>query len=234
MTTFQKLFGRSPETDAVCDSGECALDQTTDTSYADNDWHQAARIARWMACISLGWMCIEGAVGLWQGIAAGSIALTGWALGSAVEGLASATVIWRFSGERTFSDTAERRAQRWVAISFWLIGPYIALASLHNLLIGNRVGMTVIGMIILGVSLFEMPLLGRVKHRLARKLGSQATAGEGTQNYLCAAQAGAVLIGLAITFVWPTGWWIDPVVGLGIAVTSIWEGFESWKGKDCC
>jgi hypothetical protein len=30
-------------------------------------------------------MCTEGALGLWQGLAAGSAALTGWALGSAVE-----------------------------------------------------------------------------------------------------------------------------------------------------
>jgi hypothetical protein len=45
--------------------------------------------ARLLAWASLAWMCTEGAIGLWQGVAAGSIALTGWALGSAVEGLAS-------------------------------------------------------------------------------------------------------------------------------------------------
>ena len=44
-----------------------------------------------------------------------------------------------------------------------------------------------------------MPLLGCAKHKLAARLGSAATAGEGTQNYLCAAQAAAVLAGLAIT-----------------------------------
>ena len=74
-------------------------------------------------------MCIEGGVGLWQGLASGSIALIGWALGSAVEGLASVIVVWRFTGSRTLSETAERRAQRGVAISFWLIAPYIAAES---------------------------------------------------------------------------------------------------------
>jgi hypothetical protein len=49
-------------------------------------WRGAARAARWLAWASLAWMSTEGAVGLWQGLAAGSPSLTGWALGSAVEG----------------------------------------------------------------------------------------------------------------------------------------------------
>jgi hypothetical protein len=35
----------------------------------------------WLAWASLAWMCTEGAIGLWQGLAAGSAALTGRALG---------------------------------------------------------------------------------------------------------------------------------------------------------
>ena len=61
-------------------------------------------------------MLAEGAVGLWQGLAVGSIALTGWALGSLPEALASAMVAWRCSGWRTLHETAERRAQRGVAL----------------------------------------------------------------------------------------------------------------------
>ena len=41
---------------------------------------------------------------------------------------------------------------------------------------------------------------------------------------VCAAQAAAVLVGLAITAVWPGGWWIDPVIGLAVAATAVWEG----------
>jgi hypothetical protein len=78
----------------------------------DAGWRRAVGLACWLAWASLAWMCTEGAIGLWQGLAAGSIALTGWALGSAVEGLASVIVIWRFTGTRALSGTAERRAQR--------------------------------------------------------------------------------------------------------------------------
>lgn len=75
-------------------------------------------------------------------------------------------------------------------------------------------------LVLTAVALLMMPLLGRVKHMLAARLGSAATAGEGTQNYLCAAQAAAVL---AITAAWPGGWWIDPVIGLALAAIALRE-----------
>jgi divalent metal cation (Fe/Co/Zn/Cd) transporter len=200
----------------------------------DVQWHRAARWARRLSWASLVWMFTEGAVGLWQGLIVSSIALTGWALGSAVEGLASVIVIWRFTGSRTPSETAERRAQRGVAVSFWLLAPYIAAESIHHLLGQHHAEPTVIGIVLTAVALLAMPILGRAKHKLGTRLGSTATAGEGTQNYLCAALAAAVLTGLAITARWPDGWWLDPVIGLGIAAAAVWEGIQSWRGDDCC
>jgi divalent metal cation (Fe/Co/Zn/Cd) transporter len=200
----------------------------------DAGWRGAARAARWLAWGSLAWMCTEGAIGLWQGLAAGSPALTGWALGSAVEGLASVIVIWRFTGARALTDTAERRAQRGVAVSFWLLAPYIAAESAWDLAGGRHAGATVAGIVLTAVAVTVMPLLGRAKRRLAVQLGSAATAGEGTQNYFCAAQAAAVLAGLAVTAAWPGAWWADPVTGLAIAAAAAWEGIQSWRGDDCC
>jgi divalent metal cation (Fe/Co/Zn/Cd) transporter len=200
----------------------------------DAGWQRAARQARWLAWASLAWMCTEGVIGLWQGLAAGSIALTGWALGSAVEGLASAIVIWRFTGTRTLSETSERLAQRAVAVSFWLLAPYIAAEALRDLAVGHHARTTIAGIALTAAALLVMPLLGRAKHKLAARLGSAATAGEGTQNYLCAAQAAAVLAGLAVTAAWPGGWWADPVIALGIAAAAVREGARSWRGDDCC
>ena len=50
---------------------------------------------------------------------------------------------------------------------------------------------------------------------------------------LCAAQAAAVLGGLAVTAAWPGGWWLDPVIGLAIAAVAVWEGVKSWRGEAC-
>lgn len=200
----------------------------------DVGWHRAAEQARLLAWVSLVWMCAEGGIGLWQGVTVGSIALIGWALGSAVEGLASVTVVWRFTGTRTLSETAERRAQQGVAVSFWLLAPYVAVESVRDLLSEHRAEATVLGMALAASSLLIMPFLGYAKQRLGARLNSAATAGEGIQNYLCAAQAGAVLLTLAVTASWADGWWLDPVVGLLIAAWSVWEGAQVWRGDDCC
>ncbi|WP_374101710.1 cation transporter [Mycobacterium sp. SM1] len=196
-------------------------------------WHRLARWARRLAWVSLAAMLTEGAVGLWQGLAVGSIALTGWALGSAPEALASAMVIWRFSGVRTLSATAERRAQLGVALSFWLTAPYIAAESVRDLLGGHHADTSRIGIALTGIALLLMPVLGRAKRNLAMRLGSLATAGEATQNYLCGAQAAAVLVGLLLTAGWPGGRWCDPVIGLAIAAAAVWQGIRSWRGEGC-
>jgi divalent metal cation (Fe/Co/Zn/Cd) transporter len=178
-------------------------------------------------------MSVEGAAGLAAGIAAGSIALTGWALSSVVEGLASVIVIWRFTGSRTLSETAERRAQKSVAISFWLLAPYVAVEAINKLVSGQRAGTSLLGIALTALSLLFMPLLGVAKHRLGTRLDSGATTGEGTQNLLCAYLAAAVLAGLAANglFGW---WWLDPLIALLVAAAAIREGLESWRGEDCC
>ena len=133
----------------------------------DAEWRRAARWARWLSWISLAWMLTEAVIGLWQGPIVGSIALTGWALGSAVEGMASVIVIWRFSGSRTLSETAEWRAQRGVAVSFWLLALYIAAESIHHLLSEQHAETTLIGIVLTTVALLTMPILGRAKHTRA-------------------------------------------------------------------
>ncbi|HEU0190282.1 MAG TPA: cation transporter [Mycobacterium sp.] len=199
----------------------------------DAGWHRAAQWARRLAWISLALVAVEGVVGLWQGLAAGSIALTGWALGSIPEGLAGAVVIWRFTGSRTLSDTAERRAQIGVAVSFWLAAPYIAVESVHHLLDGQQAEGSVIGIVVTAMAAVVMPVLGRAQRHLGRRLASAATVGEGVQNYLCAIQAVAVLVGLAVVGSWPGGRWVDPVIGLGVAAVAVWQGFRSWRGEGC-
>ena len=107
-----------PVLDACCPPGSLSTEPGM-PAVRDTRYRRAARLACWLAWASLAWMCTEGAIGLWPGLAAGSIALTGWAAGSAVEGIASVIVIWRFTGTRALSGTAERRAQRAVAV--WLL-----------------------------------------------------------------------------------------------------------------
>jgi divalent metal cation (Fe/Co/Zn/Cd) transporter len=196
-------------------------------------YRQLARRVRLLSWMSLGAMSVEGIVALVAGVMAGSIALVGFGLDSAVEGFASMIIIWRFTGSRLLSEEAERRAQKLVAIQFFVLAPYVAFESVRGLIGGDHADVSVLGMALAGWSLVTMPLLGIAKQRIADEIGSAATKGEGRQNVLCAYLAGALLIGLAGNAI-AGAWWLDPVVGLLIAGVAVKEGLDAWRGDGCC
>jgi divalent metal cation (Fe/Co/Zn/Cd) transporter len=192
-----------------------------------------ARRVKLLSWLSLGAMSLEGIVAIVAGVLAGSIALIGFGLDSGIEGLASVIIIWRFTGTRVFSQTAEHRAQKLVAIQFFLLAPYVAFESVRALAGAAHPDVSVLGMALAIWSLVTMPLLGIAKQRIADQIGSPATRGEGRQNILCACLAGALLIGLAGNAI-AGAWWLDPVVGLLIAAVAVKEGLEAWDGDGCC
>jgi len=186
-----------------------------------------------LSWISLAWMSLEGGIAILAGILAGSIALIGFGIDSAIEGVASIVIIWRFTGSRILSHAAEERAQKLVAIQFFLLAPYVGYEAIEHLASAERPEVSTLGMALTATSLVGMPLLGIAKQRVARTLGSQATHGEGSQNLLCAYLAGAVFLGLAgnALFGW---WWLDPAAALAIAAVAFREGVETWQGEGCC
>jgi divalent metal cation (Fe/Co/Zn/Cd) transporter len=217
--------GRHAGSDPCCAPGAGAA--------RDAGWQRAAGLARLLSWLSLAYMAAEGAVAITAAVLAGSVALLGFGLDSVIEGLASIIVIWRFTGTRTLSETAENRAQKAVAVTFLLLAPYIAYDAIRALAAGRAAGTSWPGMAVSIASLIVMPLLGIAKRRIGNRLDSGATTGEGTQNLLCAYLAAAVLAGLLANTLlgW---WWLDPAVGLGIAGLAVREGTQAWQGKDCC
>lgn len=89
--------------------------------------------------------------------------------------------------------------------------------AVRELATHHPIAASVPGIVLTASSVVIMPALGITKQRLGRRLNSGATAGEGIQNLMCAAQAAAVLLGLTVVAVWPAGWTVDPVIALGIA-----------------
>ncbi len=202
------------------------------TALPSADWLRLARLARTLSWLTLAWMGIEGGVAIGAAIAAGSVALLGFGLDSGIEALASVIVIWRFTGTRLASPTAERRAQKLVAVSFFLLAPYIAAEAIRALAAGDHAETSIAGLILTaGTAIFE-PALGLAKRRIGARLGSAATAGEGTQNLLCAYLAIAVFAGLAAS-TWFGAWWLDGGVALGIAAWAVIEGRRAWAGTTC-
>jgi divalent metal cation (Fe/Co/Zn/Cd) transporter len=196
------------------------------------DRDRLIRRAMALSWVSLAWMTVEGTVAIAAALIAGSVALLGFGIDSAIEGLASVIVIWRFTGSRRVSEQAERHAQKAVAISFFLLAPYIAQDAIRALIAGDHPSTSWVGIGLSVSSIVVMPLLGRAKQRIGERLGSGATAGEGAQNRLCAYMAAGVLAGLAANAAvgW---WWLDPVIALAIAAIAVREGREAWTGEGC-
>jgi len=197
------------------------------------EWLRAARRARQLSWLSLVWMGAEGAIAITAGVLAGSIALVGFGIDSAIEGVASLVIVWRFTGRRLLSHVAEERAQKLVAIQFFILAPYVAFEAVRHLAGAEHPDASVLGMALAATSLIGMPILGLAKQRLAATLGSSATHGEGSQNLICAYLAAAVLLGLGgnVLLGW---WWLDPIAALVIAGVAVREGLETWRGEGCC
>jgi divalent metal cation (Fe/Co/Zn/Cd) transporter len=196
------------------------------------DWLRLARLARTLSWVTLGWMGVEGGVAIGAALAAGSTALLGFGLDSGIEALASIIVIWRLTGSRLASRAAERRAQQLVAVSFWLLAPYIAAEAIRALAASDRAETSIAGLVLTAGTAVLEPALGLAKRRIGARLGSAAIAGEGTQNLLCAYLALAVFAGLAANTLLGA-WWLDGAVALGIACWAVIEGRRAWAGQTC-
>jgi len=195
-------------------------------------YRRLANRVKFLSWLSLAYMALEGGIAIFAGILAGSVALIGFGIDSAIEGFASVIIVWRFTGARMFSESAEQRAQKLVAIQFFLLAPYVGFESIQALVEGQHAEISWLGIVLSASSVVVMPYLGIAKQRIADQIGSAATKGEGRQNMLCAYLAGALLVGLLGNALFGL-WWLDPVVGLLIAAVALKEGREAWSGEGC-
>jgi divalent metal cation (Fe/Co/Zn/Cd) transporter len=191
------------------------------------------RRARLLAWSGNAWHFVEFAIALAAGIAAGSIALVGFGFDSLIEALAGFIILWRFARVRVHSESAERRAQQLIAVSYFVLAAYVGVESVRTLLGGAHPAASWVGIGLAAITAPTMPLLARAKQRVGRRLNSSATVSEGSQNMICAYLSVALLVGLGANalFGW---WWADPAAALAIAAIALREGIESWRGDGCC
>jgi divalent metal cation (Fe/Co/Zn/Cd) transporter len=191
------------------------------------------RRAKQLAWLGVGWHGVEAAIAVGAGLAASSIALIGFGTDSLIESFAGFILLWRFAASRAASDDAERRAQKLIAVSFYVIAAYVGFEAVRSLLTRDRPEASWVGIWLAAVTLVTMPPLAIAKGRIGEKLGSSATKSEGKQNMLCAYLSAALLVGLGANAQFGL-WWADPVTALVIAGVAVNEGRESWRGESCC
>jgi divalent metal cation (Fe/Co/Zn/Cd) transporter len=193
-------------------------------------WQARARLLAWSG---IAWHVAEFAIAIGAGIAAGSIALIGFGADSLIEAVAGFVVIWLFTGSRLQSHSAERRAQKMIAASFYVLAAYVSLEALRSLVASDEPGTSWVGIGLAATTAATMPLLANAKRRVGRRLHSSATVKEGAQNMVCAYLSVALLAGLLLNAL-AGRWWADPAAALVIAAVAVREGRESWRGEGCC
>jgi divalent metal cation (Fe/Co/Zn/Cd) transporter len=193
---------------------------------------QLERRARRLALGSNAWHAVEFGVALGAGIVAASPALLAFGLDSLVESLAAFVIFWLFSGGRGSSAASERRAQKLIAASYFLLVAYIGTEGMRDLVGGHHPGASWVGVGLAAITAPTMPFLARAKRRVGHALGSSATVSEAGQNQICAYLSIALLAGLLLNAVagW---WWADPAAALVIAGFAAKEGYDSWRGEAC-
>lgn len=185
------------------------------------------------------WNIVEGIVAVVAAVAAGSVAILGFGIDSFVECASAFVMIWRLRAERSqrfdnaHLEVIEHRARKLVAGSLFLLAAYVSFDAVQTLWSGDRPEFSLVGVVLLVVSITVMLWLARSKRRLAHELGSKAFEADAFQTTACWWLSIAALIGVALNGAlgW---WWADPMAALVIAALIAKEGRESWHGERCC
>lgn len=181
---------------------------------------------------TVGYNVVEALVSLLFGGIASSIALIGFGLDSIVESISGFVLIWRLRQHSQVSEETEekieRRAVRFVGLTFLILGAYVIFQSAKKLVTEDSPAPSVPGIIIAAVSLTVMPLLAFKKYRVGREIQSRALIADSKETLACFFLSLALLLGLGCNYLF--GFWqADPLAGVIIALFLFREGWEGVK-----
>ena len=193
------------------------------------DAHALRRTALILVAAGLAWNLVEAAVALWAGLHAGSVAILAFGLDSIIELFAGGVLVWRLTAEKE-EDGAERRAQRLIGLTFFLLAAYVVLHSGANILgLLPEPEPSLAGIVIVSASAVVMAVLYVGKMRIATKMQSRSLRAEAMETLFCDLQDLTILVGIGLNslFSW---WWADPVSALLLVYFFVKEGRENFFG----
>jgi divalent metal cation (Fe/Co/Zn/Cd) transporter len=190
-----------------------------------------------LSYLTVGYNIVEGAVSIFAGWMAGSIALIGFGLDSFVESLSAGVMIWRFRPHAGLTaeeeGRLEKKAIRLVAYTFFILAAYVLYESVKKLYFREAPDPSLLGMIIAGVSLVIMPGLFYLKYQTGKSMGAASLMADSKQTLACAMLSLALLIGLGLNYLY--GFWqADPFIGLLIVAILVREGYKILKEERLC
>ena len=178
-----------------------------------------------LAWFIVGWDVVEGTVAVTAGLLAGSIALVGFGIDSAIEVFAALVVIWqlRRDGKRRYT-----LALRLIALSFFLLAGYVIYKSVSDLIAANEPDASPVGIILAVVATAVMIPVAVAQKRTGQALGNQVLVAQSNETWVSNYLSISLLVGLGLNalFGW---WWADPLVALLISLVAMREGWEAWR-----
>ncbi len=206
------------------------MEAGSETTVGGNGTSRWFRIGLWLVIVTMLYNIVEAAVALWSGAESDSIALVGFGLDSIIETAAAGLLLWRLGKEARGADDemvrrAERRAHRFVGVTFLLLALYVTAQAGWISWRGQPPGESVVGIVLAVASLVIMPLVAWGKLRAAREIGSAALRAEAKETLACSYLSFTLLIGLVANAVagW---WWADPLAALLMVPWLLREGRE--------
>ncbi len=189
----------------------------------------------WLNYLTIGYNTIEAVVSLVAGVVAGSVALIGFGVDSAIEVTASVAAQWRLRSDR---DSVRRERVEWltrrvIGGSFLALSAYVAVDSVITLWQREAPDSSLVGLGILVLSAFVMPVLARAKRQVAVALGSRALEADAMQTSICAYLSVIALAGVALN-TFGGLWWADPVAALAMVPIIAKEGLEGFGAEADC
>ena len=212
---------------------------TTGQSGIELTREQLVRRGIWLSYATIGYNSLEAIASLVTGIFAGSVALIGFGIDSVIEVTASVAAQWRLRSDLDLvrRARAERLSLRVIGVCFLGLATYVAIDSGKALWLRERPDRTIVGVVILALSVLVMPVLALTKREVADKMKSGALRAEAKQTSLCAYLSIIALAGVALNagFGW---WWADPVAALAMVPIIVSEGIAGLRADadadDCC
>jgi divalent metal cation (Fe/Co/Zn/Cd) transporter len=177
---------------------------------------------------------LEGVVSVVAGVLAGSTALIGFGLDSAIEVSASVAVLahlWRSREEEALD--WERRVAVYVGITLMALAVFVGVQAVLDLATASRPDESYLGIGIAAASLIIMPLVSRYEHSLSHQINSRALEAESRETLVCSYLSATLLLGLGahVLLDW---WWADPVAALVMVVVIAREGYEAFTRRELC
>jgi len=133
--------------------------------------------------------------------------------------------MWELNG---IVGNRQRKGLRLLSIAFFILGIYIFVQSLYNLIYHNRPLQSTIGIIWLLLTFIAMITLALKKFQLGKQLNNAVLLTGGRVTLVDAALAAIVLISMLLNIVlrW---WWADIIGGIILMGYCFWEAIHTWK-----